>query len=69
MIRTRGRLKRTWTEAVEKDMVVVTLTKEMTLKRAQWSKRIRVDNHKDWHKGSVVTAAALPCSAITISTW
>jgi len=37
-MRTRGRAKQTWIKTCKKNMLVVDLTKEMTVNRAEWKK-------------------------------
>ena len=43
--------KRTWMEAIMKDMIVLHVTKKRPLNRAEWKKRIHVANPKMWEKG------------------
>lgn len=41
-VRTRDRPKRTWVEAIKKDLKILNSVEEMALNRTEWKKKIHV---------------------------
>ena len=45
-MRTRQRPKLSWIEEIKNNILMLHFTKKMTLNRAEWKKRIDVDNSR-----------------------
>ena len=50
----RGRPKQSWMESIKKDMLMLRVSREMTLNKSEWKKKIHVADSKVWDKETLL---------------